>query len=84
MMVATITNYHGVLQGLAPHHDDVEIFVCQTEGSKRWRLYNPVKAFALPAQPSGDLAEAGLGKPIMDVTLEVECCICETAMRPLT
>ncbi|KAL0045819.1 hypothetical protein WJX82_005646 [Trebouxia sp. C0006] len=58
-------------QGLAPHHDDVDIFVCQTEGSKRWRLYNPRKGFALPAQPSGDLPEDTLGDPIMDVTLQV-------------
>ena len=27
--------------GLAPHWDDVEIFVVQTQGSKRWRLYAP-------------------------------------------
>ncbi len=60
------------LQGLAPHHDDVDIFVCQTEGSKRWRLYNPRKGFALPAQPSGDLPEDILGDPIMDVTLQVK------------
>ena len=59
------------LQGLAPHHDDVEIFVCQTEGSKRWRLYNFRKGFAKPSQPSGDLAEDSLGEPIMDVTLQV-------------
>ena len=26
-------------QGLEPHHDDVEVFVLQTEGSKRWNLY---------------------------------------------
>ncbi|KAA6418069.1 MAG: bifunctional lysine-specific demethylase and histidyl-hydroxylase NO66-like [Trebouxia sp. A1-2] len=58
-------------QGLAPHHDDVDIFVCQTEGSKRWRLYNPRKGFALPAQPSGDLPEDTLGDPVMDVTLQV-------------
>ncbi|DBA73237.1 hypothetical protein WJX77_009828 [Trebouxia sp. C0004] len=58
-------------QGLAPHHDDVDIFVCQTEGSKRWRLYNPRKGFALPAHPSGDLPEDTLGDPVMDVTLQV-------------
>lgn len=27
--------------GLAPHYDDVEIFVAQAEGSKRWCLYRP-------------------------------------------
>lgn len=32
--------------GLAPHWDDVEIFVVQTQGSKRWRLYAP------PAPPA--------------------------------
>lgn len=26
-------------QGLEPHHDDVEVFVLQTQGSKRWRLH---------------------------------------------
>lgn len=60
-----------ISQGLAPHHDDVDIFVCQTEGSKKWRLYNPRNNFALPAQSSGDLPEATLGDPIMDVTLKV-------------
>ena len=59
------------MQGLAPHHDDVEIFVCQTEGSKRWRLYKPHKGFVLPSQPSGDLKEEDLGAPVMEVTLKV-------------
>jgi lysine-specific demethylase/histidyl-hydroxylase NO66 len=26
-------------QGLAPHYDDVEVFIFQTEGTKRWRLW---------------------------------------------
>lgn len=26
--------------GFAPHYDDVEVFMLQTEGSKRWRLYD--------------------------------------------
>lgn len=30
--------------GLAPHWDDVEIFVVQTEGSKRWRLVSACHA----------------------------------------
>jgi len=29
----------GQAQGLEPHHDDVEVFVLQTEGRKTWRLY---------------------------------------------
>ena len=70
--VIIFSHHHSAsLQGLAPHHDDVEIFVCQTEGSKRWRLYPFRKGFAKPSQPSGDLAEDSLGEPIMDVTLQV-------------
>ncbi|KAK9820082.1 hypothetical protein WJX72_005919 [[Myrmecia] bisecta] len=57
-------------QGLAPHHDDVEIFVCQTEGQKRWRLYKPVGGFKLPNECSGDLDPADLGEPTMEVTLQ--------------
>jgi len=26
-------------QGFAPHFDDIEAFVIQLEGKKRWRLY---------------------------------------------
>ena len=77
MDVSSLTSQFACcLQGLAPHHDDVDIFVCQTEGSKRWRLYNPRKDFALPAQPSGDLPEDTLGDPIMDVTLQVKMSHC--------
>ena len=43
-------------QGLAAHHDDVEGFILQTEGRKRWRLYPPVDGYALPSAPSADLA----------------------------
>lgn len=58
-------------QGLAPHHDAVELFVCQTSGSKSWRLYRPVNGHSLPALPSGDLEPASLGEPIAEVTLQV-------------
>jgi hypothetical protein len=33
-------------QGLAPHHDDVEVFILQLQGSKNWLLYPPVDALA--------------------------------------
>lgn len=67
-------------QGLAPHYDDVEIWVCQTQGSKRWRLYEPLHGFQLPALPSPDLDPEDIGEPIMDVTLQVgggERLVCE-------
>mmetsp|Transcript_19114 Transcript_19114/g.53280 ORF Transcript_19114/g.53280 Transcript_19114/m.53280 type:complete len:526 (+) Transcript_19114:205-1782(+) len=57
-------------QGLAPHHDDVEIFVCQTHGKKRWWLYQPLGGFQLPSHSSGDLPESIIGAPVMDVTLK--------------
>ncbi|MFJ5996934.1 JmjC domain-containing protein [Streptomyces sp. NPDC092370] len=28
-------------QGFSPHHDPVDLFIVQTEGTKRWRLWNP-------------------------------------------
>lgn len=61
--------------GLAPHHDDVEIFVVQTEGSKRWSIYRPEAgphgSCRLANHCSGDLEEGGLGQPLMEFILEV-------------
>ena len=56
-------------QGLAPHHDDVEVFILQTQGKKRWKLYPPLHGHALPATPSPDLNEADLKPCIMDIVL---------------
>eukprot|EP00468_Gymnochlora_sp_CCMP2014_P000027 CAMPEP_0167741934 /NCGR_PEP_ID=MMETSP0110_2-20121227/1136_1 /TAXON_ID=629695 /ORGANISM="Gymnochlora sp., Strain CCMP2014" /LENGTH=795 /DNA_ID=CAMNT_0007626049 /DNA_START=1671 /DNA_END=4058 /DNA_ORIENTATION=- len=42
-------------QGLAPHHDDVEVFIVQTEGEKRWRVFEPLKDETLPRHHSQDL-----------------------------
>lgn len=28
-------------QGFAPHYDDIEAFVMQLEGKKKWKLYHP-------------------------------------------
>ena len=60
---------HTGTQGLAPHHDDVELWICQTQGSKRWRLYKP--HMQLPALPSPDLSAEEIGEPVMEVTLQV-------------
>jgi len=47
-------------QGLAPHHDDVELWVVQTAGTKSWRVYGPRNGYRLPNQPSGDLDQVSL------------------------
>jgi len=42
-------------QGLAPHYDTVDVFVCQVEGSKTWRLHRGGKIEQHPIVDSGDL-----------------------------
>eukprot|EP00050_Salpingoeca_kvevrii_P022164 m.122193 g.122193 ORF g.122193 m.122193 type:complete len:509 (-) comp9624_c1_seq1:36-1562(-) len=54
-------------QGLAPHHDDIEAFVLQVEGRKKWKLYKPKQELALTY--SDDLDRSSLGAPILEVTL---------------
>lgn len=56
-------------QGLAPHYDDVEVLVLQTEGTKHWRVYAPQPGSDLPADPSADLPREVLGPLVLDVTL---------------
>ncbi|KAG1693148.1 hypothetical protein DVH05_023927 [Phytophthora capsici] len=55
-------------QALAPHHDDVEVFVLQTQGSKKWKLYHPLVELA--GEHSSDLAENQIGQPWMELTVE--------------
>eukprot|EP01113_Clastostelium_recurvatum_P045277 TRINITY_DN7762_c0_g1_i1.p1 TRINITY_DN7762_c0_g1~~TRINITY_DN7762_c0_g1_i1.p1 ORF type:complete len:503 (-),score=165.32 TRINITY_DN7762_c0_g1_i1:21-1529(-) len=58
-------------QGFAPHYDDVDVFILQTEGSKTWRLYAPrTPNEVLPRESSGNFAQGEIGKPILEVTLE--------------
>ena len=54
-------------QGLAPHHDDVDVFILQTEGSKKWTLYAPIQVNARTA--SHDLPRAIIGDPTHEFTL---------------
>ncbi|KAF4043878.1 Cupin superfamily protein [Phytophthora infestans] len=55
-------------QALAPHHDDVEVFVVQTQGRKKWKLYHPLVELA--GEHSSDLAEDQIGEPWMELTVE--------------
>uniref|UniRef100_A0A2M4BDW8 Bifunctional lysine-specific demethylase and histidyl-hydroxylase n=1 Tax=Anopheles marajoara TaxID=58244 RepID=A0A2M4BDW8_9DIPT len=58
-------------QGFAPHYDDIEAFVLQIEGRKRWRLYPPRRRQEVLARVSSEnIAEQELAAPIIDVVLE--------------
>ncbi|XP_058058620.1 bifunctional lysine-specific demethylase and histidyl-hydroxylase NO66 [Anopheles bellator] len=58
-------------QGFAPHYDDIEAFVLQIEGRKRWRLYPPRRPQEVLARVSSDnLAQDELAAPLLDVVLE--------------
>ncbi|KAJ8044731.1 Ribosomal oxygenase 1 [Holothuria leucospilota] len=58
-------------QGFAPHYDDIEAFILQLEGKKRWKLYSPRSdSDVLPRFSSGNLRDADIGKPILDTVLE--------------
>ncbi|MFJ1568669.1 JmjC domain-containing protein [Streptomyces erythrochromogenes] len=52
--------------GYAPHHDPVDVFVVQTEGTKRWRVWEPTgERRSDPATyPDGTL-----GEPALETTL---------------
>ena len=57
-------------QGFAPHFDDIEAFVLQLEGQKRWRLYKPTKEEdLLPSHSSPDLKQHELDED--DVVIDV-------------
>ncbi|NWS76486.1 RIOX1 oxygenase, partial [Crotophaga sulcirostris] len=58
-------------QGFAPHYDDIEAFVLQLEGRKRWRVYGPrAEAEVLPQFSSPNLTQAELGEPVLEAVLE--------------
>jgi ribosomal protein L16 Arg81 hydroxylase len=54
-------------EGFSPHHDPVDVFVVQIEGTKAWRLWDT------PAERDGGRAtftEEQIGEPAVEVTLE--------------
>lgn len=58
-------------QGFAPHYDDIEAFVLQLEGRKRWRLYEPrAPNEVLPRFSSKNFEQSDLGECILDTVLE--------------
>jgi len=60
-------------QGFAPHYDDVDVFVLQLEGYKRWRVYAPFrKGEVLPRESSRDYTDEEVdenGEQLMDEVL---------------
>lgn len=51
-------------QGFAPHYDDVDVFLMQLEGSKQWRVYDPLEPVDhLTRHSSEDYKPEQLTKP---------------------
>lgn len=54
-------------QGFAPHYDDIEAFVLQIEGRKRWKLYKPRNTTEiLPRFSSKNFTQQEIGKPVLE------------------
>ncbi|WP_250004012.1 cupin domain-containing protein [Actinoplanes sp. M2I2] len=60
-------------QGFSTHYDTHDVFVLQVDGTKRWRLHEPVLADPLEKQAWGGRADevsaTAQGEPAMDVVL---------------
>ena len=57
-------------QGFAPHYDDVDVFIVQLCGRKRWRVFGPkTEEEVLPRWPSDDFGKEELGPLLLDAVL---------------
>jgi len=57
--------------GFAPHYDDVDVFLLQTEGAKQWKLYADSKmGIRLARDSSVNFHEKDIGKPSHEFVLE--------------
>ena len=62
----------GDSQGFAPHYDDIDAFILQLEGRKRWNVYPPPnRTETLPRFSSGDYNEKDMEdtQPAIDTVL---------------
>lgn len=58
-------------QGFAPHWDDVEAFVLQLEGKKKWKIHRMGgQEERLPRFSSRNFSQEEVGETVMEVTLE--------------
>jgi ribosomal protein L16 Arg81 hydroxylase len=53
-------------QGFTPHHDPVDLFIIQLEGTKHWKLWKP----AFRKETIGHYKLAELGEPVIEVSLQ--------------
>ena len=58
-------------QGFAPHWDDIEAFILQTEGRKHWKVYAPrSRQEEMPRFSSRNFEQSEIGDPILECDLE--------------
>lgn len=58
-------------QGFAPHFDDIDAFILQVSGRKRWKLHKSVSdSSVLPRYSSRDFFKEELSDPIFDQVLK--------------
>lgn len=83
-MLATLESHLGVAcgcnvyatppnsQGFAPHYDDIDAFVIQLEGAKRWRVYAPFADDEYPRTSSKNFSQEEISEleVLFDGTLE--------------
>lgn len=71
--IPAVVDLHGAAcNANARSADDVEVFILQVEGRKRWRLYHPLESEQLPDEYSPDFTPAQVAhfKMHSEVTLE--------------
>ena len=59
-------------QGFAPHYDDIDAYIVQLEGYKRWKVYQPIQGHErLPRASSRDYTTQDLMhiEPVLDIVL---------------
>ena len=54
-------------KGYPPHHDPVDLFIVQTEGTKHWKIWNPI---GVRQGGNAQYTEADLGEPAIEVSLQ--------------
>jgi bifunctional lysine-specific demethylase and histidyl-hydroxylase NO66 len=63
-----------ISQGFAVHHDTHDVFVLQTHGRKRWRIYRPVVELAGKGQP-WSRHRTDPGEPILEADMRPGDCL---------